>query len=297
MLVGLILFKRLKHISRALLLTAVSLLLIASDILPWQSVLRFTFLTVFQYTERLIYFLPAFIIMALFIADVKYLAKMLTVAQIAFYLITNPLTFLPNASPYKEKYGLVASNIEVMRAQNTQATNAYMDPYHTTYWTSGDEYFNLAINHDQVTDGTINQFIYDASKVSVENITQSYNNLEFDVILTNQDENATITLPRIWYKGYTAVYTNGADGTQPEIEYIDLTNEELQQYEEAYKPSETTKALHNGQATIQIEESGHVRITYSKTKNQIIGFSVQCVAWLLLAAYLILTYQGRKKTL
>lgn len=295
LVLGFILIKYVKPLSRTLLFTSLVLLIAASDILPWQSILRFTFLTVFQYTTRLIYFLPAFILMALFLADIKYLAKVLAVVQIGFYILTGPLSFLPNATNYKERYGLLATNIEVMRAQNAQATNAYTHPTITTYWSSGSEYFNLTIDHKHVEDGTINQFIYDQSLVEITNVQQGYNHLEFDISLSNEGTEALVVLPRIWYKGYVAEYSNGADGTQPEISYVSLTEEELKQYKEAHKPAVKTKALYDGRATINVTKSGHVSIRYKKTNIQWIGFMLECFFWISLLSFSIIMYVKEKK--
>lgn len=289
------LIKKLNQASVALLLTSIILLLAASDILPWQSMLRFTFLTVFQYTTRLIYFLPAFIIMAIFMVDTKYVAQIVAAVQIVTYLITQPFLFLPHSSNYKERYGLVASNIEVMRSQNHQATEAFTNPFLTTYWTSGNEYFNLNINHEHVQDGTINNFEFDSTKLSVTNIEQSYNNLEFDVKLEENTEDALIVVPKIWYKGYQAFYSNGSNGTQPKITYDFLSHEELQQYKEAHKPKTKKKALYDGRATIQVNKSGHVRISYRKTKMQIFGFSLEIFAWLSIMIYSIFKFQRKEK--
>lgn len=295
MVLGFLLIFYLKPMSRALLVTSLILLISSSNILPWQSVLRFTFLTVFQYTTRLIYFLPAFILMALFMAEKKYLSKILALVQIGYFMITGPLSFLPNTSNYKEKYGLIATNIEVMRTQNAQATNAYSNPQNTTYWTSGNEYFNLAVNHKHVDEGIINQFIYDQSQVTISNIKQSYNRLDFDVSIVNKGTEVEIVLPRIWYKGYVAEYSGGADGTQPEIVYTPLSEQELLEYQEAHKPAETTKALNDGRATITINKGGHVTIYYKKTTIQWIGFTLEFISWTSLLCYSIFIFVKNEK--
>lgn len=285
LIIGFLFFKYLTTFSRTLLFTSIVLLIGSSNILPWQSFLRFTFLTVFQYTSRLTYFLPVFILMALFISNFKYLQKIIAVVQIAVYLITNPLTFLPNNSPYKEKYGLSTTNIEVMRNQNSQATNAYYNPTLFTYWSSGNEYFNLNINHKDVEQGKINQFIFDSSQLEIKNIKQSYNNLEFDVVLKKGINKARVILPRIWYKGYFAEYSKNAQGTQPKILYKTLSNEEKKEYRSAHKPNVYKKALYNGQGYIDIKQDGHVKINYRKTNIQLIGYLLEGTFWILLFCY------------
>ncbi|MDG4526832.1 hypothetical protein NOL13_05340 [Streptococcus suis] len=115
LVIGWIVYKSLPKMSRYLLLTSTILLVSASDILPWFTALRYTFLAVFQYTGRLAYFLPAFVLTALFLAEKKRLYKVVSVVQIGFYLVTNPLSFLPQVATFKEKYNLTATNHTVMK--------------------------------------------------------------------------------------------------------------------------------------------------------------------------------------
>ncbi|HFU4000689.1 TPA: hypothetical protein ACGO3D_000786 [Streptococcus suis] len=282
LVIGWIVYKSLPKMSRYLLLTSTILLVSTSDILPWFTALRYTFLAVFQYTGRLAYFLPAFVLTALFLAEKKRLYKVVAVVQIGFYLVTNPLSFLPQVATFKEKYNLTATNSTVMKNQNEMADKSFQNPLLTTYWASGNEYFNLDINHKHVQNGTINQFIYDENQIKVENVRQGYNLLMFDVRLNQEGKSVELTLPRIWYKGYVAEYSAGAKGTQPEIVYVPLSKEELQRYKEKHKPNVTQKALNDGRATINVTKSGTVSVFYKRTFLQIIGFTLQSTAWLLL---------------
>lgn len=279
---GGVVYKSLPKIGRQLLVTSVILLVATSNILPWYTVFRYTFLTVFQYSGRLSYFIPAFIIMALFLAEKKRLYKVIAIVQIGFYLVANPFSFLPHVANFKEKYNLTATNHTVMKRQNETADKAFQNPLLTTYWASGSEYFNLSINHKSVQNGTVNQFIYDANQVTVENVCQGYNLLMFDVQLNQEGKSVELTLPRIWYKGYVAEYSAGARGTQPKIAYVPLTSEELQQYKKKYKPNVTQKALNDGRATIAVTHSGTVSVFYKRTSAQIVGFTLQSGIWLLL---------------
>ncbi|MCO4654868.1 hypothetical protein Si015_01941 [Streptococcus infantarius subsp. infantarius] len=206
--------------------------------------------------------------------------------QLFVYLFTNPFAFLPNSSNYAKKYGLIDSNINVMRSQNSKAVNAFTNPTLTTYDTSGDEYLNLDINHENARNGVINQFVYNENLVQLNNIKQGYNNLEFDVEMSSSNEQK-IVLPRIWYKGYSAYYSNGIKGTQPKIEYNNLSFEEKKQYIEARKPDITKKALFDGRAVIKVSGSGHVRVTYQKTTLQIIGFLLELLSFTIIGAYVV----------
>lgn len=282
LIIGWVAYKSLPKIGRQLLVTSAILLVATSNILPWYTVFRYTFLNVFQYANRLSYFIPAFVITAVFLAEKKRLYKVIAVVQIGFYLVTNPLSFLPNFANFKEEYNLTATNAAVMKEQNEMADKAFQNPLLTTYWASGSEYFNLDINHKRVQNGTINQFIYDTNQVKVENVRQGYNLLMFDVRLSQEGESVDLTLPRIWYKGYVAEYSAGAKGTQPKIAYVPLTSEELQEYKKKHKPNVTQKALHEGRATISMTHSGTVSVFYKRTALQILGFTLQSAAWLLL---------------
>ncbi|HFR3425209.1 TPA: hypothetical protein ACHU7U_000411 [Streptococcus suis] len=215
-------------------------------------------------------------------AEKKRLYKVIAIVQIGFYLVTNPLSFLPGSANFKEKYKLTETNSVVMKHQNEMANKAFKNPLLTTYWASGSEYFNLNINHKSVQNGTVNQFIYDANQITVDNVRQGYNLLMFDVQLNQEGKSVELTLPRIWYKGYVAEYSAGAKGTQPQIAYAPLTSEELQQYKKKYKPNVTQKALNDGRATISVTHSGTVSVFYKRTFAQIVGFTLQSAAWLLL---------------
>ncbi|MGG9992509.1 hypothetical protein ACQ7BN_08595 [Streptococcus suis] len=215
-------------------------------------------------------------------ADKKRLYKVIAIVQIGFYLVTNPLSFLPGSANFKEKYKLTETNSVVMKHQNEMADKAFKNPLLTTYWASGSEYFNLNINHKSVQNGTVNQFIYDTNQVTVENVRQGYNLLMFDVQLNQEGKSVELTLPRIWYKGYVAEYSAGAKGTQPKIAYAPLSSKELQQYKKKYKPNVTQKALNDGRATITVTHSGTVSVFYKRTFAQIVGFTLQSAAWLLL---------------
>lgn len=286
LLITFIYFKKINTFSKQLVLLSTILLVSSSEILPWENFLKYSFLAVFQYSTRLIYFLPFFIFMAICFSAPKKFSIIVVFLQLFVYLFTNPFAFLPNSSNYVKKYGLIDSNINVMRSQNSKAVNAFTNPTLTTYDTSGDEYLNLDINHENARNGVINQFVYNENLVQLNNIKQGYNNLEFDVEMSSSNEQK-IVLPRIWYKGYSAYYSNGIKGTQPKIEYNNLSFEEKKQYVEARKPDITKKVLFDGRAVIKVSGSGHVRVTYQKTTLQVIGFLLELLSFIIVGAYVV----------
>lgn len=87
--------------------------------------------------------------------------------QMGYYAINYTMLFTANTSPYAI-YGLSNSNKEVMDTQNAQAFYAYQNPNISAYDTSGDEYFNLNVNHDNVRNGKVNQFYYDSDDVEIK---------------------------------------------------------------------------------------------------------------------------------
>ncbi|KXT76908.1 hypothetical protein [Streptococcus sp. DD12] len=292
-----LLFRQLNQLSKQLVLVSTILLLASSSLLPWD-ILRHTSLAVFQYTHRLTYFLPIFVMMALFISGKKLVVLVLASIQVIYFALVFPLSFLPSASNYKDSFGLVASNIEVMRGMNAKAVQVFTNPYdnEVTFDTSGDEYFNLDTNHENARNGQFNQFQYDGQTVAVTNIHKTYNNLEFDVTLPKGVTQAEIVLPKMWYKGYAVTYSNGASGSQVSQKSQPLTAEEEKAYQEVEKPKVTSKVLYDGRGVIDVTSSGHVKVFYQKTATQITGFVLEILAWLGLITYSVLfTFKNRSK--
>lgn len=286
LIIGLILIPLMKSVSRVIFISSALLFVGASNaILPWQSVLRYTFLAVFQYTERLIYFIPALVVVGFFFSEKKWLMTAVAIAQILFFYNTVLLPFSPDASPYAYQYGLAASNAEVITKANETAFTSFQDPLSANYTTSGDEYFNLSIDHEHVRNGEMNKFDYNQERVTISDVKQGYNVLEFDVELHSPNEEVLIYVPRTWYKGYVATYTGGASGTAPAQETVKLTSEEKAYYRETYRPNVTEQVLKDGRAAIKVKSSGHVRIEYQKTMKQKLGFTLQNIVWGALVVY------------
>lgn len=273
-------WKTFSVLSKQLIIVAITLLVFASGFLPWNNILKFTFLSVFQYTGRLIFFVPILIFLSIVLSGRKYFVVLVCGIQVIFFLVNYPLSFLPSSANYAKQFGLVSPNIVVMRNQNQRAVNTYYNPQNETFDTSGDEYFVLDVNHDEVRNGAINNFEYQKSDITIDNIKQSYNNLEFDVHLSDHVKNSRIVVPRVWYKGYVAKYTAGATGSQPYISYVKLNKDELRLYKEQRKPFTKYKALYSGRITIDVSHSGHVVIRYEKTKIQFIGYLLELLSWL-----------------
>ncbi|WP_143888235.1 hypothetical protein [Streptococcus lutetiensis] len=290
-----IFIKKFDTYSKQLIAVSVILLLLSSNILPWNTFLKYTFLSVFQYTSRLTYFIPVLIFIALMKSGNKYIVFVLMLFQMGYYAINYTMLFTANTSPYAI-YGLSNSNKEVMDTQNAQAFYAYQNPNISAYDTSGDEYFNLNVNHDNVRNGKVNQFYYDSDDVEIKNISQGYNKLEFDIVLQDGEKAAMIVLPRIWYKGYSAIYSEGASGNQPHQIKELATLDNSEDNTKSGKPSVNYKVLYDGQASIDVSNSGHVVIEYKKTIIQLIGYITEIISYIIILVYLSLRFIKSKGT-
>ncbi|HEM6590930.1 hypothetical protein J5571_06700 [Streptococcus suis] len=277
--------RKLDRFSKQLVFATVLMFIFSSNILPWH-LLRESFLSVFQYTERLIYLLPVFVIFALAKSASKNIVILATVLQFLIYIYAFPMRFTIDGIPYSER-GYTSTTREIIFNTNQDALNAYNNPLTYQYDTSGDEYLNIDVNHENIRNGVINNFEFDGDSVEVTNIRHGYNLLEFDVKLASEGEEQLIVLPRIWYEGYIAEYLEGANGSQPQIFYVEKTPEEIHADLQVGKPENNKKALYDGRATLKISSSGHVSVYFAKTTLQKIGFTVESISFVCLFCYLV----------
>ncbi|MGT2948082.1 hypothetical protein [Streptococcus devriesei] len=291
----LLIFKKLTRFSKQLVVIVIVIFTISSGILPWEDILKYSFLATLQYTSRLTYFLPILIFMAITTSCKQSTVLTLACIQVLFYIFWFPVRFTPNSANYAQKYALTTTNINVMREQNTKGINAFTHPSLTTYDTSGDEYFNLSINHNHVRDHSLNKFNFDKNNISISNVRNRYNSLEFKYQIKDKNSNNDIILPRIWYKGYVAKYSDGASGSNPKIINKRLSKNEIKNYKRLHKPKTNTKALYDGRAVIKVKTSGKVKIFYQKTKMQIIGFTIEFMGWSSLLGYIFISFLRNKR--
>lgn len=287
LLLGFICIRKLDSFSRGLLFTTILMFVFSTQLLPWD-ILRETFLSVLQRTERLIYLLPVFVIIALAKTAPKKLLVFVTILQVVTYLYNFPMRFTFDVIPYAE-IGFQDNARKILDNTNRDALSAYTDPFEGyTYSTSGDEYLTIDVNHDNIRDRTITQFEYDQEKVQITNVKNGYNSLEFDAQLINGAGEQTVVLPRIWYKGYTAEYSNGGSGNQPGLLYNKKTTDELNRDRELGKPDISDKVMFDGRAVVQITNSGHVKVSYQKTLIQWTGYIIEFMAFTFIFIYLLM---------
>ena len=149
----------------------------------------------------------------------------------------------------------------------------YIDPV-------GDEYYNLDINNRDVRLPQFTEF-QTGKDVKISNIKKRYNLLEFDIKIPDDKKETSLSIPMIWYKGYHAEYSNGAEGSQPMLKQRAFTESELKENKKARRPSVSEKALNNGKIHLSIRNSGHVKVFYHKTFIQYLGFMIEWVSWIL----------------
>lgn len=267
LLILLINFRKYSQFSRQLILISVFMFVFQSSILPWNSLLRYTFLANLQDTRRLVFFIPILILMVVVLEWSQESVHKLMIVQTLFYISSSLLNYLPNSE-----------NLNTMRWYNNLAIQSEENPTNNWFDTSGDEYFNLNFNHGSERDGSLSQF-EEAVNVEITNVKSSYNNLEFDISKIDETQPASIVIPRIWYKGYIAEYSNGATGSQPAISYSELSSEEIKEYSTLNKPLESKKANYNGKIFLNLGSSGHVKVYYKKTFIQKMGYFIEFISW------------------
>ncbi|MDY4002808.1 MAG: hypothetical protein SOY62_09890, partial [Streptococcus orisratti] len=268
LLILLINFRKYNQFSRQLIFISVFMFIFQSNILPWNNLLRYTFLANLQDTRRLVFFIPILILMVVVLEWSQESVYKLMVAQTLFYISSSLLNYLPSSE-----------NLNTMRWYNNLAVQSEVNPSNSWFDTSGDEYFNLNFNHESERDGSLSQF-EEAVNVEITNVKSSYNNLEFDISKIDEAQSASIVIPRIWYKGYIADYSNGATGSQPVISYSELNSEEIKEYSTLNKPLESKKANYNGKIFLNIGSGGHVKVYYKKTFIQKLGYSIEFISWI-----------------
>lgn len=281
---------------KQLVIASIIMFFAATQLLPWE-ILRESFLAVFQNTGRLTYLLPVVILFALSLSQSRIVVLLAAVMQVTVYILNFPMQFTPNKVPYEE-IGFQNTVREMIDITNRDAMSAYEYPFlGYTYDTSGDEYLTIDVNHENIRNGSIKEFEFDEDLVEISNIKNGYNHLSFDINLDSKIEGAEIILPRIWYKGYIAEYSNGSSGEQPHLKLGRKTAAEIRTDTESGKSTSSEKVLFDGRSAIMVNSSGHVQVYYKKTRVQIIGFFIETIAFVTIFIFAIYQYLKKKNSL
>ncbi len=159
----------------------------SSNILPWH-LLRSPFISFSVYRAPNLS-ITGFVIFALAKSASKNIVILATVLQFLIYIYAFPMRFTIDGIPYSER-GYISTTREIIFNTNQDALNAYNNPLTYQYDTSGDEYLNIDVNHENIRNGVINNFEFDGDSVEVTNIRHGYNLLEFDVKLASEGRNS-----------------------------------------------------------------------------------------------------------
>ncbi len=270
----LFMWKKLSSFSKSIVVICVVMLIAQSSALPWEESLRYTFLAILQDTKRLAFFVPALLLLVMALEWPFKFNGLFFVVQSTFFIMTSLALYPPNAE-----------NLAAIEAYNQKALVSLTDPEENSFSAIGDEYFNIVINQIDKASGILTTF-ESSDGVEVSNVKKGYNSLEFDYTVPEEVEYGTLYLPRVYYKGYVAEYSQGGAGSQPALKTRLLTEEEQEKAKEKYQPEQTSKALHNGKIYLSLTGSGHVKVYYEKTPLQILGFQMEAGLWALLGGYL-----------
>lgn len=270
-------FRYLKDLSRKLLLVAWITLAAVSNILPWHGVFLHTFLASLQNATRLTFFVP--LLLLLIIANewkVKYIE--------CFFIISSFVFLWTVAFNYNSTIDGKKSSSQYLRKTEKMMKSAYSGEYKEHVWSSGGEYYNIDANPMDFSGEGISEFS-NLDNVEISNIRRSYNNVEFDVRIIDEKQTASLVVPKVWYKGYQVVYSNGAKGSKPKIKYVKRTKEELKEMKKNKKPNKFKHAMFNGLIYLKLQSSGHVKLSYRRTLIQSFGFALETTSWLYILAW------------
>ena len=266
-------YRRLGSLSKTIFWSCWILYFSATSLLPWNSILKYTFLGSMQYSGRLLFFIPLFFLLFLAFTNRNgFLSIVLCILSLSFYFNHVIPQFDSSSKNYKQMREDNIKNEKLLKSVYKGDKSKYIDPV-------GDEYYNLDINNQDVRLPQFTEFKTEKG-VKISNIKKKYNILEFDIMLSDDKNESTISIPLIWYKGYRAEYSKGAEGSQPMLSQRSFTESELKQNKKSRKPAVPEKTLNNGKIHLSIRNSGHVKVSYHKTFLQYLGFFIEWIFWI-----------------
>lgn len=267
-------YRRLGSLSKTLFWTCWILYFSATSLLPWNSILKYTFLGSMQYSGRLLFFIPLLFLFFLAVTNRNgFLSIVLCILSLSFYFNHVIPQFDSSSKNYKHMREDNIKNEKLLKSVYKGDKSKYIDPV-------GDEYYNLDINNQDVRLPQFTEFKTEKG-VKISNIKKRYNILEFDIKVPDDKKETTLSIPMIWYKGYQAEYSKGAEGSQPMLKQRAFTESELKENKKARRPSVSEKVLDNGKIHLSIRNSDHVKVFYRKTFLQYLGFMIEWISWIL----------------
>ncbi|MBM0195237.1 hypothetical protein [Streptococcus suis] len=275
-------FKTLRPASKSIVGVIIATYLLMSELLPWQTHLKFTFLGSLQYTERLSFFLPILFLLIILMEWEKKMIVRFSGAIFAVYLFT--IVYPTTISKFE-------ANLQMMRDRNSRMYQAYQNPRNVFLNPVGDEYYSLDIENGAVRQESFKE-LSNVNNVRIRDVQYGYNDLKIRYEVMDDSQVASLVLPKIWYKGYQATYSEGGAGGQPRLETVSRSPEELVRMKQLKMPITSEKILNNGKIYLQLEKSGTVHISYKKTFFQQLFYWLEFILWTLVGIGWLL--QSRK---
>ena len=181
-------FKHLSEANRKLLIMIAIIAISTTSILPWQNVLKYTFLGTIQYTGRLLFFVPFLLIWILVVDFSKEWTFSIGTLSALAYLVMIFSTYSPIGELNPEHEAYISENNQNMLRYYKGDTQVFSN-------TSGDEYYNLDIDSLHIRDSSITQFS------EVEGAEGSQPTLKYqELSKIDQERNEMLHKPKVQQK-------------------------------------------------------------------------------------------------
>jgi hypothetical protein len=287
-LIVVILYRHITSLSKTLFLSCWILYLSATSLLPWNSILKQTFLGSMQYSGRLLFFIPfIFILFLAFVNRKGFLLFLMCIISLTFYFSRVLPQYSISSNTYSQMENENKLSEEMLKTVYMGDKSIFVD-------TSGDEYYNIDVDNVHVRSPQFSEFMINEG-VSISNVKKSYNLLEFDVDFKNNKNKNSVIVPLIWYKGYQVEYSKGGSGSKAMMETRPFSVQEIQENRKLRKPNEDQKVLNDGKVYLELKKPGHISISYHKTFLQFLGYFIEIFSWLSLFAILVMTSNRCRK--
>lgn len=283
----LIFYRRISKLSKSSFFVCWLLYFMATSLLPWRSLLKYSFMGSIQYSGRLLFFIPLFFIFFLaFVNKNGILSFILCCLSLSFFYNNLVPNYHTSSKYYKQMRVVNRKDNKLLKSTYKGKKSNFVNPV-------GDEYYNLEVDNQRVRDPHFSEFQL-GKGLSVSNVNTQYNLLEFDVESDSSKGNTSMVVPLIWYKGYTVNYSEGASGTEASMAHRSYKQEELNKNQNLRKPKLADKILNDGKIYLKIKSSGHVAISYHKTFLQYLGYIIESLAWFVVAYIFKVVYEKKK---
>lgn len=275
-------FVKLKRVSKTLLCVVFIMYFAMTSLLPWD-ILKNTFLGIIQYTERLSFFSAILLLIIFGVENEVKVVRSIAIGIAVMYffgVVKNDVN-----TPNKEMTDFMAYNLTTMNQAYTNPLSTFVSPV-------GDEYYTLDIHHADVRNRNFAD-VSQKNNIVVNSVKYGYNKIEVDYKVMDSNTMGSIVVPRIYYKGYVAHYSNGSKGSQPMLQKVEKTESELKDDQTKGMPKETERVLNNGKIYLTLEGKGRVLVKYKKTIAQKIGYGIESISWI---AIIFLTILRKNNT-